>query len=137
MNLDCDCKVQRKTCAECMKIRRNVEWKGCVGFYDAYVSCIEKGIECKEYVPGAEEKCSEEKQPKDVVADGTMDIIEGMKATGAFAACERCLEEKVKCDESLLGCGGCAEKGMECRYRLLETAFSGKLSFDSNWATFI
>ncbi len=111
-----------------MKERKKEIWSRCVGFHDACDYCIENGIECKEFVRGSQTESLEEKKSKDAVADGTMDIIDGMKATRSFAACERCLEEKVKCDESLPGCGSCTGKGVECKYKLLSTAFSSELS---------
>jgi hypothetical protein len=61
-----------------------------------------------------------------------MDVIDGMKAVRAFAACERCLEEKLKCDETLPECGCCTEKGVKCKYRLLMTTISGELLYLCN-----
>lgn len=122
--MECDCKVLRTCCAECMKTRREANWKRCAGFRDACDSCIEKGIECRKYVREPTKEDAEEKQPQDTLADGIMDIVDGMKAVRAFAACERCLEEKLKCDERLPGCGGCGEISIECKYRLLTTTIS-------------
>ncbi|KAN0105995.1 hypothetical protein V8E51_008871 [Hyaloscypha variabilis] len=125
LDLECDCKVLRKACEECMKDRGNVDWKRCAGFRDQCDACIEKGIECKEYVRDLGKGVDEEKRPREAVADGKMDIVDGMKAVRAFAACDRCLEEKLRCDESLRGCGCCREKGVECKYMLLAATFSG------------
>jgi hypothetical protein len=111
-----------------MKERTQVIRRKCVGFRDSCDYCIEKGIQCKEFVKGSQSKSAEENNSKNAVADGTMDVIDGLKAARAFATCERCLEEKVQCDESLPSCGGCAEKDVECRYRLLSTTFFGELS---------
>ena len=126
LDLECDCRVLRKSCEECMKDRGKIDWKRCAGFRDECDACIEKGIECKEYVrePGKGINC--EKMPEDVVGHGKMDVIDGMKAVRAFSACEKCLEEKLECDEKLPGCGGCREKGVDCEYRLLMATISGK-----------
>ena len=126
--MECDCKVLRTCCAECMKTRREANWKRCAGLRDACDSCIEKGIECRKFVREPMKEDAEEKQSQDGFADGIMDVVDGMKAVRAFAACERCLEEKLKCDENLPGCGGCGEKGVECKYRLLTTTTSGEFS---------
>ena len=91
-----------------------------------------KGIECKQFVREPEKAGAGEKRPQDAVADGTMDVIDGMKAVRAFAACERCLEEKLKCDETLPECGCCTEKGVKCKYRLLMTTISGELLYLCN-----
>lgn len=125
-DLECDCKVLRRSCEECMKERGNVNWKRCAGIYDNCDACIEKGIECKEFIREPGKGGFTEKPPRAAVADGKMDVIDGMKAVRAFAACERCLEEKLRCDESLPGCGSCREKDMECKYRLLTKTFSGE-----------
>jgi hypothetical protein len=108
-----------------MKNRGNVNWKRCAGIYDNCDACIEKGIECKEFVRELGKEGFKEKSPRTAVADGTMDVIDGMKAIRSFAACEKCLEEKLRCDESLPGCGSCREMDVECKYRLLTTTFSG------------
>jgi hypothetical protein len=110
-----------------MKDRGNVDWKRCAGFRDQCDACIEKGIECKEYVRDLGKGVNEEKRPREAVADGKMDIVDGMKAVRAFAACDSCLEENLRCDESLRGCGCCREKGVECKYKLLAATFSGEL----------
>jgi Fungal Zn(2)-Cys(6) binuclear cluster domain len=127
LDLECDCKILRKACAECMKDRGSVTWKRCAGFRDACDACIEKGIECKEFIRGAKNEYVGKKRPQDVLANGATDIIDGMKALRAFTACVRCSGEKLKCDESLPGCGGCVEQGVDCNYRLLTTAISGEL----------
>lgn len=108
-----------------MKDRGNAGWRRCAGFREECDSCIEKGVECKKYVRELGNGAIGEKPPQDAVADGKMDVIDGMKAIRAFAACERCLEEKLKCDEKLPGCGGCREKGVACEYRLLMATISG------------
>ncbi|KAE9370903.1 hypothetical protein N431DRAFT_427239 [Stipitochalara longipes BDJ] len=107
-----------------MKDRGKVGWTRCAGFCDDCDACIEKRIECKEYMRGPGNEVLEEKPPQGAVADGTMDVIDGMKAIRAFAACERCLEEKLKCDESLPVCGGCRDKDVQCKYRLLTATLS-------------
>lgn len=127
MDLECDCKVLRKTCEECMKDRSKATWKRCAGIQDACDGCIEKGIECKEFIRGAEKQVAEKKQPRDALADGPIDVIDGIKAVTAFTSCARCLDEKLACNQILPSCGGCVEKGVECNYRLLTTTISGEL----------
>jgi Fungal Zn(2)-Cys(6) binuclear cluster domain len=126
-DLECDCKVLRRSCEECMKDREKTTWKRCAGIYDECDTCIEKGIECKEFVRVPGKPCVKKKS-EDTVGHGTMDVIDGMKTARAFAACERCLTERLKCDESLPGCGSCREKDQQCMYKLL-TTFAGELLY--------
>lgn len=44
LDLDCDCKVLRGSCEECMKDRGKVTWKRCVGFRDECDSCVEREL---------------------------------------------------------------------------------------------
>jgi hypothetical protein len=125
-DLECDCKILSRSCEECMKDRGRAAWKKCVGIRDECDACIEKGIECKEFVSVSWKASAEEKPPEDAVGHGTMDVIDGTKAIRAFAACERCLDDELKCDESLPACGGCQKEDVECKYRLLTTKFSGE-----------